>query len=210
MIHLIDDGVSGLHGMEGALDRLGFEHRRTQRPEPARPGDLLILAPAGPLDTVTAALRERGWWRELPHLVAEGRSLLGVGMGLHLLAEESEESPKGAGLGMIPGIVRRLGPGVKVPHMGWARVSRHNPHPTFPDPREGWLYFMHAYALEPTSETLAVATHGRPFSVVEVRGRVIGVQARTEKSGAFGLVLLEKILVWLGQKARQVPDIPCN
>jgi imidazole glycerol-phosphate synthase subunit HisH len=210
MIHLIDDGASGLHGLEGALDRLGFEHRRALRPEAPQPGELLILAPAGPFDAVQAGLKDRGWWRELPHLVAEGHTLLGVGLGFHLLAEGSEESPKGAGLGLVPGIVRRLGPGVKVPHVGWARVSRHHPHPTFPDPREGWLYFMHCHALEPTSETLAVAHHGRPFSVVEVRGRVTGLQARPEKSGSFGLVLLEKMLGWLGQKASQAPQIPCN
>jgi len=125
--------------------------------------------------------------------------VLGLGLGLHLLAEGSEESPRGAGLGLLPGLVRSLGPGVKLPHDGWTPVRQHRPHPVFPQAREAWMYFKHSHALEPTSQTLHTADHGRPFSVVELRGLCVGCQAHPEKSGSFGLVFLERLLACLGE-----------
>jgi imidazoleglycerol phosphate synthase glutamine amidotransferase subunit HisH len=146
-------------------------------------------------------LKASGWWWDLPQLSALGRPVLGIGLGLHLLAEGSEEAPRGAGLGLLPGIVRSLGPGVKVPHHGWTAVKQHCPSETLPDPRGAWMYFKHTHALEPTSLTLLDAVHGRPFSVLERRGQCVGLQAHPEKSGSYGLILLEKILAGLGEVA---------
>ena len=198
MITLIHDGRESLICLEGALDRLGYAHRRAERPEQACAAGPLLLGGAGPLDVACAQLKNSGWWRELPQLAANGRAVLGLDLGLHLLAEGSEEAPRGTGLGMIPGIVRRLGPGAKVPHWGWSPVRRQREHPLLPGIRGGWLFFAHFHALEPTSESLSVAQYGRPFSVMECRGRTVGVQARLEKSGSLGLALLGRTLLALG------------
>jgi imidazole glycerol phosphate synthase glutamine amidotransferase subunit len=189
-----------LTALEGALERLGFAHCRARRPEEAATEGPLVLCGQGPLPEACAWLKANGWWRELPQMAANGRALLGINLGLHLLAEASEEEPRGGGLGLIPGIVRRLGPGVKVPHWGWSPVRQHHGHPLLPEIRAGWLFFAHSHALEPNSATHSVAVHGRPFSVVEFRGRTLGVQAHLEKSGAFGLALLEKLLAAQGEQ----------
>jgi imidazole glycerol phosphate synthase glutamine amidotransferase subunit len=185
-ITLIDYDAGNLASLGGALDRLGLPYQAAQK-----------------------SLRERGWWRVLPGLVAEGRPLLGICLGLQLLAEGSEESPRASGLGLIPGIVRRLGPGVKVPHMGWSRVYQHRAHPALPDAQDGWLYFVHSYALEPTVETIYVAEHGRPFAAMEARGNVMGFQPHPEKSGRAGLLMLQSTLAWMGVAAPE-PEPPCN
>lgn len=199
MITLIDYGAGNLASLEGALQRLGFEGRRAATPDELAPAGPLILPGVGHFDAAASALKQRGWWREIPQAVASGRPLLGICLGLQLLAEGSEESPRGSGLGLVPGLVRRLGPGVKVPHMGWSRVSNHKPHPALPDSKNGWLYFVHSYALEPSSETVYEAEHGRVFAAVEARGRVLGFQPHPEKSGPFGLLLLQKALTWMGE-----------
>ena len=209
MITLIDLGGASLHTLEGALDRLGFAHCRAGRPALAASTGAFILAGNGTFEEACARLKAEGWWRELPQMVADGRQVLGIGLGLHLLTEGSEEWPKGTGLGMLPGLTRRLGPGVKAPHLGWSQVTRLRPHPGLPDLRGGWLHFSHSHALEPNSETLDVAEHGRPFSVLEVRGRVLGIQAHPEKSGALGLVVLEKLMVCMGEHPGQSLD-GCN
>jgi imidazole glycerol-phosphate synthase subunit HisH len=200
MITLIHFGTESLVTLEGAMARLGFSHCRATRPDQAAPDGPVILAGSGPMDPACAQLKASGWWRELPQLAADGRAVLGINLGLHLLAEGSEESPRGTGLGMIPGIVRRLGPGGKVPHWGWSPVRQQRDHPLFPEIRGGWLFFAHSHALEPTSETLSIAVHGRPFSVMECRGRAVGIQAHLEKSGCFGLALLGKTLAGLGEQ----------
>jgi imidazole glycerol phosphate synthase glutamine amidotransferase subunit len=208
-ITLIDYDAGNLASLEGALDRLGLAYQRAATPDQAAPRGPIVLPGVGHFEAARSSLRERGWWRVLPGLVAEGRPLLGICLGLQLLAEGSEEAPKASGLGLIPGIVRRLGPGVKVPHMGWSRVHLHRPHPALPDPDGGWLYFVHSYALPPTGETLCVAEHGRPFAAIEARGTVLGFQPHPEKSGRTGLLLLKSALAWMGASTPE-PEAPCN
>ncbi len=210
MITLIDYGAGNLHSLEGALDRLGLPHCRAERPEGAARDGVLVLPGVGHFHAAQEALKTRGWWRELPQLVADGRPLLGICLGLQLLAEGSEESPKDTGLGLVPGISRRLGPGVKVPLMGWAQVQQQTAHPALPDPKGGWLYFVHSYALETSADTVYTAFHGRTFSAVKARGRVLGFQPHPEKSGPFGLVLLQRTLAWMGEAAPETGGPACN
>ena len=208
-ITLIDYDAGNLASLEGALDRLGLPHQRAATPDQAALTGPIVLPGVGHFESAQKSLRERGWWRVLPSLVADGRPLLGICLGLQLLAEGSEEAPRASGLGLIPGIVRRLGPGVKVPHMGWSRVQLHHAHPAFPDPQGDWLYFVHSYALEPTVDTIYVAEHGRPFAAVEARGIVMGFQPHPEKSGPAGLLLLQSSLAWMAVTI-PVPEVPCN
>ncbi len=202
MITILDYGAGNLASLEGALDQLGFAHKRASRPEEAAESGPLVLPGVGHFEAAQKALFERGWWSLLPYLVArEDRPLLGICLGMQLLAEGSEEAPKADGLGLLPGIVRRLGPGpgVKVPHMGWSEVARQIDHPAFPDLGDLWLYFVHTYALDSRPETALVARHGRPFVAAEVRGRVLGYQPHPEKSGAQGRLLLQAALRWMGE-----------
>ena len=208
-ITLIDYDAGNLASLEGALDRLGLVYQRAATPDQAALRGPVVLPGVGHFEAAQKSLRERGWWRVLPSLAAEGRPILGICLGLQLLAEGSEEAPKASGLGLIPGLVRRLGPGVKVPHMGWSQVRQNHPHPALPDPRGGWLYFVHSYALEPSVETIYVADHGRPFSAIEARGTVMGFQPHPEKSGQAGLALLKSALAWMGASSPEL-EAPCN
>jgi imidazole glycerol phosphate synthase glutamine amidotransferase subunit len=199
MITILDAGSGSLLALEGALDHLGFRFIRAATPAQASQAGPLLLAGSGPFDEACATLKQSGWWWDLPQFSAQGRPVLGIGLGLHLLAEGSEESPRGTGLGLIPGIVRSLGPGVKLPHDGWSPIRQHRVHPSFPESPGAWLCFRHAHALEPGSLTLFTAEHGRAFSVLEMRGQTVGLQAHPEKSGSFGLVFLQKLLACLGE-----------
>lgn len=206
---LIDYDAGNLASLEGALERLGFPYVRAASPDQAAASGPIVLPGVGHFEAAQRSLRERGWWSELPGLVAGGRPLLGICLGLQLLAEGSEEAPGIPGLGLIPGLVRRLGPGVKVPNMGWCQVRRASAHPALPDAEGAWLYFVHSYALEPSADTLYVADHGRPFAAVEARGKVMGFQPHPEKSGPDGLRLLQAALTWMGAVAI-TPEKPCN
>ena len=93
-----------------------------------------------------------------------------------------------------PGIVRRLGPGVKVPHMGWSQVRSLAAHPALPDPKGGWLYFVHSYAASVTGLTLASCTHGEPFAAIVASDRVMGAQFHPERSSAAGARFLKAFL----------------
>jgi imidazole glycerol phosphate synthase glutamine amidotransferase subunit len=202
MITLIDYGAGNLHSLEGAIRRLGFQCVRAETPADAPDQGTLVLPGVGHFTAARAALVERGWWAALPGLAAQGRPVLGICLGLQLLAEGSEESPGETGLGLLPGVARLLGPGVKVPNMGWGKVVSRHGHPALPAGLDDWLYFVHSFALDSGPGTVLESTHGRPFSAVQAQGPVMGFQGHPEKSGPFGEGLLTSVLTWMG-------EVPC-
>ena len=189
MITILDYGAGNLASLEGALDRLRFAHARAATPAEDA-GGILLLPGVGHFGAAKRALQASGWWDALPGL-ALTRPLLGICLGLQLLSDGSEEADE-EGLGLLAGTARRLGPGVKVPHMGWSRVSA--PSPAFNEAEGAWLYFVHSYALDLSADTVLAAEHGRPFTAAAARGKVLGFQPHPEKSGADGLRVLRQAL----------------
>ncbi len=200
ILSLVDHGGGNLASLEGALEAFGMPFRRAASPADAAPEGVLVLPGDGHFATAKSGLVASGWWAALPALVAAGRPLLGICVGLQLLAEGSEEAPGEPGLGLLPGRVRRLGPGVKVPHMGWSKVRAAAPHPAFEGLGEAWLYFVHGYALDVTEAALYTAEHGRPFAAIAGRARVLGFQPHPEKSGRAGREMLRRALAWLASQ----------
>jgi imidazole glycerol phosphate synthase glutamine amidotransferase subunit len=125
--------------------------------------------------------------------------VLGICLGLQLLFDESEESPGAAGLGLLPGPVRRLRTDLKLPHIGWSEVRWAPEAPLAPQdgaPADSTYYFVHSYACEPEDERLVLgrAAHGVEFCAAAGREGVLGVQFHPEKSSVAGLGLLSR---WL-------------
>jgi len=199
MITLIDYGAGNLHSLQGAIQRLGFRSVRAVTPADAAETGILVLPGVGHFTAARNALVERGWWPVIRPMAQAGRPVLGICLGLQLLAEGSEESPGLDGLGLLPGQSRLLGPGVKVPNMGWARVRSLRPHPALAGLPGGWLYFVHSYALDCGPDTVLESVHGRPFSAVHARERILGFQGHPEKSGEYGEMLLRGVLAWMGE-----------
>jgi len=204
MITVIDYGGGNLASLEGALDAFGLPFRRAATPDEAADTGLLVLPGDGHFATAREGLVAGGWWNALPALVAAGRPLLGICVGLQLLAEGSEEAPAAPGLGLLPGIVRRLGPGVKVPHLGWSKARSVRAHAALDGVLDPWLYFVHSFALEVNPTTVLAAEHGRLFAAAAAAGRVLGFQPHPEKSGPAGRAMLQRAIRWL-QAQEAVP-----
>ncbi|MBI3974971.1 MAG: imidazole glycerol phosphate synthase subunit HisH, partial [Armatimonadetes bacterium] len=108
--------------MTRALRRAGAEVVVIRRPDEAPPCDGAVLPGVGAFGSAMARLAAVGFPEWLRVQVARGTPLVGVCLGMQLLFERSEESAAVAGLGILPGDVRRLPAGLKVPHMGWNRL----------------------------------------------------------------------------------------
>jgi glutamine amidotransferase len=124
-----------------------------------------------------------------------GVPFLGICVGMQLLASEGHEHGVHAGLGWLPGVVKRLtpsDPALKIPHMGWNRVEAVNGAAV----PSGDAYFVHSYAFRPDdpADVQAVSDHGGRFAAIVRRGHITGVQFHPEKSQAFGLAFLSN---WL-------------
>jgi glutamine amidotransferase len=129
--------------------------------------------------------------------------MLGICVGAQLLLDGSEEGPT-EGLGLLPGMTRRFvldDPTLKVPHIGWNAVEVVREHPLLAELAPGdQLYFVHSYFLAPSDpqHVYARTSYGEPFCCALGRDNLFATQFHPEKSGRFGLRLLERFARWDG------------
>jgi glutamine amidotransferase len=138
-------------------------------------------------------------------VVTRGQPMLGVCVGMQLLATRGLEYVTTEGLGWIPGDCRRLepdDPALKIPHTGWNALELVRPHPVLegiPLGEAGWhAYFVHSFVVAPDAaeDIVALSEHGRPFAAVIGRDNVVGTQFHPEKSQKLGLALIANFLRW--------------
>ncbi len=204
MIAVLDYGIGNLRSAEKALQHLGAEAELTADPDRAAACDGLVLPGVGAFGRCAEALRSSGLDRVALDAIAEGRPFLGICVGYQLLYEGSDEDPTAAGLGILPGVVRRLADGVKHPQMQWNvldPVAGRGDGLLAGLPEPAWVYFVHSYAPEPTDDTTSTCEYGGTVTASAERGAVWGTQFHPEKSGAVGLALLANFVRAVGRGA---------
>ncbi len=195
---LIDYGAGNLHSVENALRTAGCSDLIvTADADVVAKADRIVLPGVGAYGACAAALRAvPGMVEAINRRVRdEGAPFLGICVGMQLMAEAGEEMGTHAGLGWVPGRVRRLEPGTmdaKVPHMGWNDVVPTTAHPLI---EPGEAYFLHSFAFE-GADVLATTEHAGAVTAAIGRDTMIGVQFHPEKSQRYGLALLERFLEW--------------
>lgn len=191
-IAILDYGMGNLRSVARAIEYVGGKPEVTDDAETALAADGVVVPGVGHFGACMRNLRERGLDRAVLELAASGKPLFGVCVGMQILFEGSEESAD-AGLGLFDGIVRRLPPDVKVPHMGWNTVRWTEPHPfTGELPTGTRFYFVHSYAPDlAVGTTVGAAEHGRLFAAAVARDNLFATQFHPEKSGLPGLRIYE-------------------
>src|SRR5207244_5556048 len=181
--------------VQRAVERVGGRPEVTDDPRTAGRADALIVPGVGAFGACMRGLIDRSLDGVVLSFARSGRPVLGVCLGLQVLFEGSEEDPD-PGLGVLPGVVRKLPDSVKVPHMGWNEVAWTADHPLVRGIPSGTsFYFVHSYAPDPEPEfTLGETEHGRPFASVVARGSNLATQFHPEKSGEAGLALYESFV----------------
>lgn len=193
---VVDLGVGNLGNLRRALEAVGAMVEITADAAVVRDAKRIVLPGVGAFRAPRQALR--GPVEEaLRAAVADGATLLGVCVGFQLLFAGSDEMGWCDGLGLLPGVVRRLPEAVAVPHIGWNRLELGTAHPFTQRLTPGErAYFVHSFAPTgvPPALVLAWCRHGRRFPAVVADGRVMGTQFHPEKSGRAGLELLAAFL----------------
>lgn len=192
-VAIIDSGGANIASLLFALERLGFAARLTTDAAIIRRADRVILPGVGAAADAMQRLRDSGL---VDVIRALQQPVLGICLGMQLLAEASEEEDVDC-LGIIPGVARRLpvAEGFPVPNMGWCPVTRVAATPLFDGIADGsYFYFVHSYALPPTEYTLATAHHADAFSAVIGRNNFIAAQFHPERSSTDGARLLRNFL----------------
>jgi glutamine amidotransferase len=191
LVAVLDYGIGNLRSAQKALDRVGADARLTADPDVIGRADGVVLPGVGAFGACARALRASGLDVPARKAIEAEAPFLGICIGMQLLYEASEESPGEDGLGLLPGVVRRLPDGVKRPQMQWNALSLVGDPPLFASlERPVWVYFVHSYAPEAGEGVVATCDYGGPVVAALQRGRLWAVQFHPEKSGTAGLGLL--------------------
>lgn len=197
MITVIDSAISNLGSVRAALTRIGASHRVTAAPAEVAAADALLLPGVGAFGDGMAALRRRGLVEPIREHAAAGKPILGICLGMQLLADSSEEFGEHEGLGLIPGRIRRLhpAPGLRVPNIGWCDVRVAEGARLFEDVPDGApFYFVHSYVVDcddPANSVGTIAFGDADETVVLQRKNIYGAQFHPEKSQDAGLCFLD-------------------
>ncbi|HMJ86456.1 MAG TPA: hypothetical protein VK504_24935, partial [Vicinamibacterales bacterium] len=211
MIALIDYQAGNLTSVKKALTTIGADVFVPEGPDALREARGIIVPGVGHFGATRAL--DAAWIEGILERIGEGRPLLGICLGMHWLFEGSDEAPDLPGLGLLSGQCHRLGvrlkpdttyesaiadsavrsarlqadSQIKVPHVGWNTLSLQRDASILEGVADqSQVYFTHSYVAPLTSETVAMAEHGEPFSAVVQRANIAGVQFHPEKSGDVG------------------------
>ena len=196
MIAVIDYGVGNLFSLRSSLAAIGAETVVTAEEAAICAADKIILPGVGAFGDAADKLRALGLDEILRQEAAEGKTILGICLGMQLLFESSEEYGLHEGLGLLKGRVvgmeGRLPPELKIPHIGWNALHFCREHPLLRHIREGdCVYFVHSfYAVDCEESLVATAEYGPELTAIVGKGNVMGCQFHPEKSGTVGLNIL--------------------
>jgi glutamine amidotransferase len=201
LITIIDYGAGNIGSVLNMIRHVGGKAEPSSEPAVVRAAEKIILPGVGSFDHAMTRLTELGLVDPLKSSAEAGIPLLGICLGMQLLADDSEEGTL-QGLGLIPGHVRRFcldgeNAKLKIPHMGWNRVEPARRHRLVEGLEEdARFYFVHSYYYDcqANEDVLFETTYGDRFTSGVERGNVTGVQFHPEKSHRYGMQLIRNFL----------------
>ncbi len=196
MIAIIDYGAGNLRSVQKALAHVGGEAIITDNPQKILRANQVILPGVGSFGDCMKQLHNKNLVTTVHEVVNNGTPFLGICLGLQLLFESSEESPGVAGLGVLPGKIKKIPSykDLKIPHIGWNSLDFTKPSPLFSSLEQGaFVYFIHSYYMQPTNPDIVIAStnYGATLPIALQRDNVFATQFHPEKSGDVGLTILE-------------------
>lgn len=203
MLAIVDYRMGNIHSLGNALAFLGCEARISRDPEVLLAADKLILPGVGAFDAAMRNLREFGLMDVLDEAVRQrGTPVLGICVGMQIMASRGTENGPSEGLGWIEGVVEPITPavpGTRLPHVGFNDVSfvpgNEDLVGCFGGPTD--FYFVHGFHMacsDPADRIGSVEYGGQTLTAMVRRNNVLGVQFHPEKSQSNGLKLLGAFL----------------
>lgn len=196
-----DYGLCNLDSVSRAIEECGGSAFVTDQPSAARKASRIILPGVGSFNEGIRCIRKMGWDEALTEeVLGSGIPILGICLGMQLLASHGDEGGVTQGLGFIPGRVVRLEEkdDERIPHIDWNEVHQMSQDiPIFKGiPQDKDFYFVHSYHLCPQDQGHVPATTPYCGSFVSVAGHdnILGTQFHPEKSLGIGFHLLKNFL----------------
>ena len=201
MIAIIDYGMGNLGSVRRALTELGSESFFARTPDEAQGADRFILPGVGSFADGMRNLTDAGWPEALRRAVwEEGRPLLGICLGMQLLARTGSEGGLSNGLELVDGEVvhlQEIGCTNRIPHVGWNSIRFGESSSLFEGiPPETDFYFVHSFGYRglPAKALLATTDYGGHLVAAVGARNVFGTQFHPEKSSKAGIRVLQNFI----------------
>jgi glutamine amidotransferase len=196
MIAVANYGIGNLRSVLNALAAIGAQHELVSDAGRLTAFDKIILPGVGAFGACVRALEERDFKRAILSHAQSGKPLLGICVGMQMLADRGEEFGVRDGLGLIPGTVvqiPRSNETLRLPHVGWNALKVTKACPMMDGlAADTSAYFVHSFhfAAADAGDVSAVVEYGSTVTAAVSRGNVFGVQFHPEKSQMVGLQVL--------------------
>lgn len=186
MIAIIDYGLGNIKNIERALIHLGYEAELTSNEEKIKNSTHVILPGVGHFKDAMQQLQKSGL-DKIIYEIKDTHRIIGICLGMQVLFDFSEEGSTD-GLGILEGKVIPIESPYPVPHLGWNTLQ--SKHPLLNKD----VYFIHSYHVSTPLPIVATADYGQPITAIVQQKNIIGIQFHPEKSGDYGLQILDQAL----------------
>ena len=210
---IIDYGSGNLHSVAKAFERAAKDFKIkgevivSNKPEDLEKAERVVLPGVGAFkDCMNGLLAIAGLREALQEqVITKGKPILGICVGMQLMATRGLEHEVTKGLGWIAGDVKPITPSdptLKIPHMGWNTITPHGQHALLDGVLVGndglHAYFVHSYQMLPTlpEDLIATADYAGEITAMVGYDNIVGTQFHPEKSQALGLALIANFLRW--------------
>ncbi len=206
-VAIIDYGMGNLRSVSKAVQHVanGADVQVTDSHAQIKAADRVVFPGQGAARDCMAAIGDHQLNQAILD-AANNKPFLGICMGLEVLMRHSRENDGTDLLNLLPGEAVRFprdlnlrGKKLKVPHIGWNKVSQTMQHPLWNDIEDGSrFYYVHSYyvKLEDMSIQSGETGYGIPFTCAIARDNLFAVQFHPEKSARAGLRLLQNFIEW--------------
>ena len=198
---IIDYGMGNLLSVQRAFEKCGSDAVIIDNPLELRDAERIVLPGVGAFPDVMDNLRKNGWIEELNRAVLEKETpILGICLGMQLLADKGYEVRECDGLGYIPGEIIRFTQTQekeRIPHVGWNEILKREDSPLFDGIADGTnYYFVHSYHFRVANEEniATVTPYCGEFVSSVIKDNIVGTQFHPEKSQKAGFKLIKNFL----------------
>ena len=198
---IIDYGMGNLLSVQRAFEKCGSDAVIIDNPLELRDAERIVLPGVGAFPDAMDNLRKNGWIEELNRAVLEKETpILGICLGMQLLADKGYEVRECDGLGYIPGEIIRFTQTQekeRLPHVGWNEILKREDSPLFDGIADGTnYYFVHSYHFRVANEEniATVTPYCGEFVSSVIKDNIVGTQFHPEKSQKAGFKLIKNFL----------------
>ena len=200
MTVIIDYGLGNLASVAKAFEKAGDKVVISSDNNLISKADHLVLPGQGAFSDGINNIRKLKLDKIIyQQVLKEKKPILGICLGMQLMADKGYENGERQGLGLIEGETVKINTSanIRLPHIGWDDVNIKKKSPLFSDiPDNSDFYFLHSYYLIPSNKSLIVATctYGQKFVVSAQKGNIFATLFHPEKSHEFGIKLIKNFL----------------